>query len=195
MRLKLTKLTLLIFITLGLSAIWSDAQERYRVQNGDDLGLIGKKYGVPFQEIMAANNLKDTTIFVGQELLIPTKKRAVTSRFNPPQPSKRILPPTAPIPLPQRATGHIPAHPTKEITDPRPIVAPHPVVVQPRATTSHYRGSTYVVERGDTVRSVSKKFGVAFWDLRTENDLWLDRLTPGTTLKIPTRPSTVGVAY
>lgn len=44
----------------------------YRVQGGDSLGRIAKRYGSSIQAIRQANNLSGTTIRVGQELMLPT---------------------------------------------------------------------------------------------------------------------------
>ncbi|MDQ7039123.1 MAG: LysM peptidoglycan-binding domain-containing M23 family metallopeptidase, partial [Aquificota bacterium] len=45
----------------------------YRVRRGDTLEKIGKRFGVSWREIKRINNLKDTTIRVGQKLKIPKK--------------------------------------------------------------------------------------------------------------------------
>ncbi len=41
------------------------------VQPGENLFRIGLKYGVSLTAIMEANGLADTTIYVGQRLIIP----------------------------------------------------------------------------------------------------------------------------
>ncbi len=50
----------------------------YRVRPGDTLEKIGRKFGVSWREIKRINNLKGTTIRVGQKLKIP--KKAYTKR-------------------------------------------------------------------------------------------------------------------
>ncbi len=45
----------------------------YIVHRGDTLFGISRRFGTTVQAIMAANNLRSTTIYVGQQLLIPKK--------------------------------------------------------------------------------------------------------------------------
>jgi LysM repeat protein len=45
----------------------------YVVRSGDTLSVIAGQFGVSVEEIMAANNLSDAMIQVGQELLIPVE--------------------------------------------------------------------------------------------------------------------------
>jgi hypothetical protein len=54
----------------GLAAT---CQATYTVKRGDTLSSIGQKWGVPWREIAAANNIKSPwTIYTGQSLCIPT---------------------------------------------------------------------------------------------------------------------------
>ncbi len=43
----------------------------YSVKKGDNLYRIGKAHGVSMQSIMSANGLTESTIYPGQELIIP----------------------------------------------------------------------------------------------------------------------------
>lgn len=45
-----------------------------KVAKGDTLSIISRRYGVPVEVIMAANNLPDGRLAVGQELVIPGAK-------------------------------------------------------------------------------------------------------------------------
>jgi LysM repeat protein len=45
----------------------------YTVQNGDTLGEIAKRYGLPIKALKEANQLESDRIFVGQTLSIPSK--------------------------------------------------------------------------------------------------------------------------
>lgn len=55
----------------------------YTVAWGDTLSAIGLRFGVPWQDIAAANGIKGTLIFAGQALLIPG-----TTSQTPPPPSQ-----------------------------------------------------------------------------------------------------------
>ncbi len=43
----------------------------YTVQSGDSLSVIGQRFGVSLQDVIDANNLASTTIYVGQKLFLP----------------------------------------------------------------------------------------------------------------------------
>jgi murein DD-endopeptidase MepM/ murein hydrolase activator NlpD len=56
-------------------AVWRGAQTEGRhikVEKGDTLSILSRRYGVSVEAIMAANNLPDGRLNVGQELVIPT---------------------------------------------------------------------------------------------------------------------------
>ncbi len=45
--------------------------QQYRIQSGDNLGSIALRYGTTVQALMAANNMSNTFIRAGRDLLIP----------------------------------------------------------------------------------------------------------------------------
>ncbi len=49
----------------------------HAVKSGETLGVIAKRYGVTVKDLLNANNLNKTTIYVGQRLKIPAKKSSV----------------------------------------------------------------------------------------------------------------------
>lgn len=52
--------------------------QKHKVHSGEFLSLIAKKYGVSVQDLVSANNLKSTSLKVGQVLIIPAKHTAVS---------------------------------------------------------------------------------------------------------------------
>src|SRR5262249_9784328 len=48
---------------------------RVKVEQGDTLSSLSRRYGVPVERIMAANDLPDGRLRVGQELVIPGAKQ------------------------------------------------------------------------------------------------------------------------
>jgi murein DD-endopeptidase MepM/ murein hydrolase activator NlpD len=64
---------------------------RIKVAKGDTLSVLSRRYGVPVEKIMAANNLPDGRLNIGQELVIPGVKQAKIIAAAPPPP-----PPPAP---------------------------------------------------------------------------------------------------
>jgi membrane-bound lytic murein transglycosylase D len=58
------------------------APVRYKVQKGDSLWVLAKKFSTTTKEIMGANNLSNATLHVGQVLTItPSRKSTTTSSY------------------------------------------------------------------------------------------------------------------
>ncbi|NLG49599.1 MAG: LysM peptidoglycan-binding domain-containing protein [Chloroflexi bacterium] len=45
----------------------------YTVRRGDSLSAIASRYNISVQDLMVANNMRNTTIYVGQQLVIPLR--------------------------------------------------------------------------------------------------------------------------
>lgn len=93
-------------------AVGESVTKTYKVKSGDNLGKIGKAFGVTPKQLRAANNLKTDQIKVGQTLKIPVKPAAVALppvEAAPPVPAApatippATLPPTTPGLLPPPA--------------------------------------------------------------------------------------------
>lgn len=61
----------------------SGSGSSYTVQAGDNLYLIGQKFGVSYQDIMSANGLSTPDIYAGMSLYIPTSGEAAGQRPGP----------------------------------------------------------------------------------------------------------------
>lgn len=73
----------------------------YKVKSGDNLGKIGKAFGVTPKQLRAANNLKTDQIKVGQTLKIPVKAAAAALppvEAAPPVPAAPAVIPPATLP-------------------------------------------------------------------------------------------------
>jgi len=53
---------------------------RIKVQSGDTLSSLSRRYGVPIERIQSANNLPDARLRVGQELIMPGAKLAAAPK-------------------------------------------------------------------------------------------------------------------
>jgi murein DD-endopeptidase MepM/ murein hydrolase activator NlpD len=92
-------------------AVWRGSQAdgpRVKVQKGDTLSSLSRRYGVSVEAIQAANNLPDGRLNVGQEIVIPGAKLA--ARTPHPQPHPAPTPsvaakPEAPAPAPKLAAA------------------------------------------------------------------------------------------
>lgn len=72
-------------VTTTLLSLWLgnvSADNEYMVEKGDSLYKIGKLLGVPWKEIMKANNLKSTVIHPDQILIIPAAGKFYTNQIS-----------------------------------------------------------------------------------------------------------------
>lgn len=132
------------------------ATVKYKVKPGDSLLAIAARYRVSVQAIMAVNNLKDETIRVDQELLIPL-------------PTPTPLPGSKPQPPP--------------VTTPTPLsFQSPPTSATPAATPGVIR---HTVQRGDMLITIAATYGSTVDAIRIANQLESDLLSIGQVLLVP----------
>ncbi len=128
---------------------------KYKVKSGDNLTAIAAKYKVSIQAIMAANGMKDDTIRVGDEIIIP-------------------LPTPTPQPgAPPPSTGATPT--------PLSFQSP-PTSATPAGTPGVIR---HTVQRGDTLISIAASYGSTVDAIRAASQLDSDFLSIGQVLLVP----------
>ena len=114
----------------------------YTVQRGDTLSGIAAATGTTVQAIMETNGLSNpNVIYVGQTLCIPGQAAAV--------------------PYVEPAPADAPAAPV--------VMAPQPTASEATATTAS--GSTYRVQRGDTLSAIAAQNGTTVEALTQANNL------------------------
>lgn len=111
----------------------NNSNNTYVIKRGDSLWKIANEYGVSINDLIAANNLNNTTLKVGDVLYIPNRDNTSNT-------------PTAP-------------------EDDNVI--------------------EYVVQRGDSLYSISQKYGVSVSELQSYNNLTSNTLTVGQIIRIP----------
>jgi LysM repeat protein len=128
---------------------------KYRVKSGDSLIEIAARYKVSVQAIKNANNLKDDTIRVGEELIIPL---------------------STPTPLPGSTLSPPAGTPT-----PLSFQSP-PTSASPAGSAGVIR---HTVQRGDTLITVAASYGSSVNAIRIANQLDSDLLSIGQVLLVP----------
>ncbi|MCS7051300.1 MAG: LysM peptidoglycan-binding domain-containing protein, partial [Thermomicrobium sp.] len=153
------------------------------VQPGETLSAIAVRYGVSLAELVRLNGISDPDlIFAGSRLSIPAPV-AVSARIHRVQPGETL---TA---IAQRygvAVASLVA--ANRLDDPHRILVGQTLVIPPRNGGDRTLGSgrEYVVQPGDTLTSVAKRFGVAIQELATANGLSdPNRVLAGQVLVIP----------
>jgi membrane-bound lytic murein transglycosylase D len=148
----------------------SQPQVGYRVQRGDTLGGLARRFGTSVAAIQRANGLRSDRIGIGQYLRIPGQ---TLDSFAP----KPIL--TAAV-EPESAVAAAVAAESQEMDVPPPEVGL--ATAQPRPATS----ATHVVRPGETLGSIARRYAVSADELVASNGLLsANRIFPGQRLRIP----------
>lgn len=178
-------------------AVAAVAVRTHVVAPGESLGAIAKRHGIATAALAAANGLKNPNHIVpGQRLLVPGAAPAA-----PPPPAAEAQPQvaaapatptvaTAPADLPLAIAPAAPAAATEPALAPTEPALPGPpeVVALPEPTrVAAPRGiMAYILEPGDTLESLARRFGTSVERLRAMNKLAPDRqLGPDDEIIVP----------
>ena len=162
------------------------------VQAGENLYRIGLQYGISWVVLAQYNNLPNANaIYAGQELRIPPSEEAAQET---PTPTPAPAPETTYVVQPGDNLYRIGLMfdvSWVEIADANGIVNPNRIVVGqeltiPTETPEPSPQVTHTVERGETLFTISLRYGVPWTDIAEENDLASPYVIyPGQTLVIP----------
>ena len=148
-------------VTAGVSASPEAEPEytTYTIQPGDTLGNIASRFGVTARAIMALNDIANPElIYAGQTIRIPV------SPTDTPVPTMTDAPTEMPLPTETPAA-------TEAVTE---------------SPTTESTATTYVVQRGDTLASIARRFRTTVNALISANDLSnANVIIAGQTLIIP----------
>lgn len=160
----------------------------YAVQKGDTLWNIAKKFNTTVNDIKRLNSLTNNILYVGQILNVPEYYKAEDTNIsyivkkgdtlwaiaNQYGTSVNDLKKYNNLGTDSLSIGQI-----IEIPSATSIVTPSEEDIISKE-------NLYIVQVGDTLWSISRKFGVSVDDIRTANNLTSDILTIGMNLIIPT---------
>jgi len=183
--------------------------DSYVVRRGDTLGKIARQYGVSVATLMQTNNLRGTTIGIGQRIVVPVPSYdtsplladlngadVVTVDYG-----RTIVRPI----LASNSSGHSRAAATTNRTPVR--TASTTASTQTPARTSNATANSsanesearkveeeterdattrivYTVRRGDNLTEIAKKYGVSISDIRTWNKMSGSRIQVGQRLHL-----------
>lgn len=175
-------------------AVAAVALRSHVVAPGESLGSIAKRHGIATTALAAANGLKNPNHIVpGQRLVVPGAAVAA-----PPPPTAEAQPPIAAAPAVQAAPADLPLaaapaapaatpEPTLAPTEPAPLGPPEAVALPEPMRVAAPRGiMAYILEPGDTLESLARRFGTSVERLRAMNKLAPDRqLGPDDEIIVP----------
>lgn len=161
----------------------STATQTYVIQDGDTLGKIAAKFGVERKSLLEANRLSEgQPIYIGETLMVPAGAAAPAP--GPAAPATNVAKTTPQIPAPPVPTGH-----AADANKPAPVKQDS-IVVGETKKTAPASTKLHTVAKGDTLTSLSKKYGTSVESLKTANGLRTDAISLGQSLKIPTVKAT-----
>lgn len=165
----------------------STSSTTYTVERGDTLWSIAKKFNTNVNEIKRLNNLKSNILYVGQSLKVPEYYKAEDTNIS------YVVKKGDNLYSIARQYG-INVSDLKKYNNLASDVLSIGQIIEIPSSTSIVTPSeddiineenTYIVQRGDTLYSISKKYGVSIEDIRNANNLTSDILTVGSTIIIP----------
>ncbi len=181
-------------------AVAAVALRSHVVAPGESLGAIAKRHGIATTALAAANGLKNPNHIVpGQRLVVPGAAAAAPAAPTPPAaeaPPQVAAAPAMPaveaalVDLPLAAAPAAPAatpEPTLAPTEPAPLGPPEAVALPEPMRVAAPRGiMAYILEPGDTLESLARRFGTSVERLRAMNKLAPDRqLGPDDEIIVP----------
>lgn len=157
----------------------------YTVKSGDSLWSISRKFGVSVNELKKVNNLSSNLLSIGQNLIIPGKKNNTSSNeyvvkkgdtlygiANKYNVSVDNLKSYNNLSTDSLSIGQIIKIPDNKVNS-----------------------NEYVVKSGDSLYSISRKYGVSVDELMSVNNLKSTVLSVGQVLKIPNSGKVTNVIY
>ena len=163
----------------------------YTVQRGDTLWNIAKKFNTNVNEIKRLNNLKSNILYVGQTLRVPEYYKAEDTNIS------YVVKRGDSLYSIARQYG-VNVNDLKRINNlTSDLLSIGQIINIPSSTTIVTPSeddiineeNTYIVQRGDTLWSISRKFGVSVDDIKNANNLTNEILTIGSTIIVPTGTS------
>ncbi|RMG40721.1 MAG: LysM peptidoglycan-binding domain-containing protein [Candidatus Dadabacteria bacterium] len=163
----------------------------YRVRRGDSLYKIAKKYGISIKELKRINGLRSNVVRVGQMLTVrprrPVKKQTF-SKTSYRSSSYRVRRGDTLSGIAARHGMSVRELKRLNKLKSSKIRAGQLLKLSTRAAApnaGNKKPKIYKVRRGDTVWSISRKFGVSMLELRAVNNLRGTKLRIGQRLVIP----------
>jgi len=174
------------------------------VQSGDTLSRISARHDVPVSVLRSANDLNGDLIRVGQKLRLPRDNQLMVDPLYA-QAAQELQSLQSGLIAAQRVTHRVRPGESlsviarryrvsvtdlqrwNNIDDPRSLRAGRTITVfhSPAQQPGAQGGATrYVVQRGDSLWSIARKYDVRVTDLKAWNDLGSSTLQPGQSLRI-----------
>lgn len=157
----------------------------YTVKSGDSLWSISRKFGVTVNELKKVNNLSSNLLSIGQNLIIPGKKNNTSSNEYVVKKGDTLYGIANKYNISVDNLKSYNNLSTDSLSIGQIIKIPDNKV----------NSNEYVVKSGDSLYSISRKYGVSVDELMNVNNLKSTVLSVGQVLKIPNSGEVTNVIY
>ncbi|MGI9366683.1 MAG: peptidoglycan DD-metalloendopeptidase family protein [Rhizobiaceae bacterium] len=174
------------------SAGWDKSKGTWiSVKSGETLYNLSRRYGVPVNAIMSANNLASAdSVTAGSRILIPTYSYSSSTPVSAPD--------SDPMTKAARATTGFQGQAGGTVAVPKSrgtlLSEPAPVPVNNVASLSANPQNIHTVQSGDTLLGLARSNGISMAAIRTANNMDSDVVRLGQKLVIPSKGSTAPTA-
>lgn len=142
----------------------------YKVKRGDNLSIIANKYGVAVPDIKRWNKLKSNALAYGESLKIVMGAAVATAK---------VAPKTDLVPSDKTASHQqVVSTEVKTDTEEKTIKTPKSASIASNAI------AYYVVQKGDNLGSIAKKYNVSVVKMQEWNQLSNDTIQVGASLQV-----------
>ncbi len=157
----------------------------YTVKSGDSLWSISRKFGVTVNDLKKVNNLSSNLLSIGQNLIIPGKKNNTSSNEYVVKKGDTLYGIANKYNVSIDNLKSYNNLSTDSLSIGQKIKIPDNKV----------NSNEYVVKSGDSLYSISRKYGVSVDELMSVNNLKSTVLSFGQVLKIPNSGEVTNVIY
>lgn len=157
----------------------------YTVKSGDSLWSISRKFGVTVNDLKKVNNLSSNLLNIGQNLIIPGKKNNTSSNEYVVKKGDTLYGIAKKYNVSVDNLKSYNNLSTDSLSIGQIIKIPDNKV----------NSNEYVVKSGDSLYSISRKYGVSVDELMSVNNLKSTVLSVGQVLKIPNSGKVTNVIY
>ena len=157
----------------------------YIVKAGDTLYSIASKYGIPVEELKTANNLTSNTLSIGQQLFVPTGDENVVPPIETDQILYTVKAGDTLYSISRNYNIPVDALINTNNLNNFILKVGQTLVIPGQTPTKEF--VRYTVERGDSLYSIAKKYGIGVNELKEANNLTSNLITIGQELMIPVR--------
>jgi membrane-bound lytic murein transglycosylase D len=153
----------------------------YVIRKGDTLAKVAARFKVTQADLLEANNLKAAQFKAGRRIQVPPAASVPIDErdLKPLSRSEKALlqQPLPTLPSIQAAAPGDPA-------EARPVETPVPQAKPQEPASVSVKPATHVVKRGETLFSISERYGIKLADLRKWNKVKRNRIAVGQVLKL-----------